>query len=100
MLIEIEAIDYETISKCAIISNNSKPTDKGEENEKNESNEGNWFISLLENDLVKQSEFKIKEIDNKQLFQGHTKTYSPSSFNHNRNYDREYFNKFNKHPET
>ena len=38
--------------------------------------------------------------DNKQLYQGHTKHYSPNTFNHNRNYDREYFNKFNKHPET
>jgi len=39
-------------------------------------------------------------IDNKQLFQGHTKNYSANAFNYNRNYDREYFNKFNKHPET
>ena len=38
--------------------------------------------------------------DNKQLYQGHTKTYSANAFNHNRNYDREYFNKFNVHPKT
>jgi hypothetical protein len=38
--------------------------------------------------------------DNKQLYHGHTKNYSPNAFNHNRNYDREYFNKFNVHPKT
>ena len=39
-------------------------------------------------------------IDNKKVYQGHTKNYSPTAFNYNRNYDREYFNKFNIHPKT
>ena len=39
-------------------------------------------------------------IDDKKVYQGHTKNYSPTAFNYNRNYDREYFSQFNIHPKT
>ena len=39
-------------------------------------------------------------IDNKKVYQGHTKNYNSSEFNYNRNYDREYYNQFHIHPKT